>query len=278
MTLTSRWFIFVLALFIYLPAGIFAREVPVSGKSVAGLESLDRLMTDFLTEHHVVGAALAVSRNGRLVYARGFGWADREDKEKVEPSDMFRLASLSKSITSAAVLQLREEGKLKLDDKPFRELAIRPVLPKGGHADPRLGDITVLELLQHRGGFDRTKSSDPMFESVSIAGLCGMNPPAMQEQIIRVACGRPLDFNPGERMAYSNFGYCVLGRVIEQASGQSYPEYVQTHIFATLKVGHFRLGRTLLKDRAPGEVKYYTPDDARGESVFPPVGQQAPTP
>ena len=68
MTLTSRWFIFVLALFIYLPAGIFAREVPVSGKSVAGLDSLDRLMTDFLTEHHVVGAALAVSRNGRLVY------------------------------------------------------------------------------------------------------------------------------------------------------------------------------------------------------------------
>jgi CubicO group peptidase (beta-lactamase class C family) len=255
-----------------------AGDTPVTGPVVPGLESFDKLMTGFLAEHDGVGAALAVTRNGKLVYARGFGWADRDARVKAAPDSLFRIASLSKSITAAAVLQLVERGKLRLTDTPFTMLKISPVLQPGTTPDPRLAKITILELLQHRGGFDRDKSLDPMFQSVNFAKLCGVPSPAMQGDIIRVMAGRPLDFDPGEKFAYSNFGYCVLGRMIESAGGDGYEGYIRKNIFGPMKIAHIRLGRTLLKDRAPGEVMYYTANDDAGRSVFAPVGQKVPEP
>jgi N-acyl-D-amino-acid deacylase len=275
---TIRRLTFVLFLSIAFSSGAIADEIPVTGPAVPGLESFDKLMVNFLAAHDGVGAALAVTRNGRLVYARGFGWADRDAHIKAEPDSLFRIASLSKPITAAAVLQLCERGKLRLTDTPFTRLKIDPVLQPGSDADPRLAKITVLELLQHRGGFDRDKSPDPMFQSVDIARLCGVQSPAMQGDILRVMAGRPLDFDPGQRFAYSNFGYCVLGRLIESAGGDDYEKYLRKNIFGPMKIGHIQLGRTLLKDRAPGEVRYYTADDATGRSVFAPVGQKVPEP
>src|SRR5262245_34574588 len=100
-------------------------------------------MTTFLKENDVPGAALAVTRNGRLVHARGFGYADRDSKKLVEPNSLFRIASISKPITAAAVLHLVERGKLKLDDKAFAILKLKPVLEPGTQEDPRLAQITV---------------------------------------------------------------------------------------------------------------------------------------
>src|SRR4029077_16927811 len=94
-------------------------------------------------------------------------------------------------------------------------------------------------------------------------------PPAGAAQVIRYMRGKPLDFNPGERYAYSNFGYCVLGRLIEKASGQSYEKYVQEHVLAPRGITRMRIGRTLLEGRADGEVKYY--ESAKSE---PPGGGQ----
>jgi len=273
-----RLYTILLAGAVWLPSISVAQEIPVTGQAVTGLEPFDNLMHNFLKEHHVPGASLAVTRNGKLVYARGFGWADREANGAVQPQSLFRIASISKPITAVAVMQLCEQGKLNLEGQPFRSLAIQPVLSGNAQVDPRLADITVLELLQHRGGFDRDVSLDPMFQSVAFAGLCHTNPPAMQQQIILVMAGRPLDFTPGARYAYSNFGYCVLGRVIEAASGESYGEYVERHVLALLKIEHIQLGHTLLKDRAAGEVRYYTAHQENGDSVFPPVGQQVPAP
>jgi CubicO group peptidase (beta-lactamase class C family) len=255
-----------------------AGEIPTTGHLVAGLEPFDSLMLGFLETHHITGASLAVTRNGRLVYARGFGWADREAMEPVEPQSLFRIASISKPITAVAVLQLYERNKVDLQDNPFKSLKIQPVLLGNAQVDPRLADITVLKLLQHRGGFDRDMSLDPMFQSVRFAEICHTDPPAMQQQIIQVMAGRPLDFAPGSRYAYSNFGYCVLGRVIETASGETYGDYVEHHVFAPLKIEHIRLGHSLLKDRIAGEVRYYTAHGQTRGSVFPPVGQRVPAP
>src|SRR6187455_122741 len=104
------------------------------------------------------GGALAVVKDGRLVYAKGFGLGDVVNKAPVEPTSLFRIASLSKPITAVAVLRLAQEGKLDLDAKAFALLDLKA--PEGSSVDPRLAVITIRQLLQHTGGWNREKSSD----------------------------------------------------------------------------------------------------------------------
>lgn len=231
--------------------------IPATGAKDDRLASFDRMMTAFMKSWKVPGAAIAVTKDRRLVYARGFGYADRDSQEPVQPDSLFRLASISKPITAVAVLHLVEKGKLSLDDKVMDVLKYKPHLKAGKKFDPRWNQITILHLLQHRGGWDRDKSFDPMFDSVDIAKELKVPPPAQPEHIIRYMMGLPLDFTPGERFAYSNFGYCILGRLIEKTSGKSYEEYVHDEILKPLGIRDMRLGKTLFADRAAREVKYY---------------------
>jgi CubicO group peptidase (beta-lactamase class C family) len=254
-------------------------EVPTTGPTDPNLARLDRMMISFLKEHHAPGASLAVARHGRLVYARGFGLADKEKMEPVEPRALFRIASISKPITAVAVLQLVERQKLKLDDKVFDLLKIEPFEQPGAKFDSRWKQITVLQLLHHTGGFDSEKSFDPMFASFRIVKALSIAPPADQQAIIRYTMGLPLDFDPCKRFAYSNFGYCLLGRVIERASGQAYEDYVRKEVLAPLGIHSMRLGKTLSASRAKGEVGYYDEKNRTGPSVFASKrGQQVPLP
>jgi N-acyl-D-amino-acid deacylase len=105
-----------------------------------------------------------------------------------------------------------------------------------------------------------------MFQSTQFAQLLGVEPPAGPREIIRVMSGKPLDFAPGERYAYSNYGYCLLGRVIETVSGIGYEQYVQQEVLAPLGIEDMRLGKTRSTDRLPCEVCYYDP--GQGPCVF----------
>jgi N-acyl-D-amino-acid deacylase len=262
--------VFTLVLFLCAWA---SAEVLRTGPDDPKLESFDQMMESFVAEHQVPGAALAVARDGRLIYARGFGYSDREKKEAVEPTSLFRIASVSKMFTSAATMQLVDQGKLRLSDTWYPIVGLHPRTDQ--HMDPRLKQITIEELLQHRGGWDRDKSFDPMFRSVLIAQTLGTEPPAGPEQVTQYMLGQPLDFAPGERMAYSNFGYCILGEVIHKVSHEPYEQYVQKHVLAPLGIHKMRLGRSLLEFRAPGEVRYY--GKGKGDCVFPPnIGKKVP--
>ena len=139
-------------------------DVVVTGKHNPALSSFDELMTTFIKTHQVPGASLAVTRAGKLVYARGFGYADLAKKQPVQPGSQFRVASLSKPITAVAILQLVDQGKLKLADRVFTILKPKPVFenPKD-KMDPRLRQVTILHCLQHSGGWDRSASFDPIF-------------------------------------------------------------------------------------------------------------------
>lgn len=239
----------------------------------------DELLGTFLGEHKIPGGAVAISKNGRLVYSRGFGYADVEARTAVEPASRFRIASISKPITAVAVLQLVEQGKFGLDERVFDILKDDPNLAPRGTPEPRLAQITIRQLLQHTGGWDRDVSFDPMFRPIEIARELNTNPPAGQAQVIRYMQGQPLDFQPGERYAYSNFGYCLLGRLIEKASGEPYGSYVKEHVLKPLGITQMQLGRTLPEDRAQDEVKYYEPADKRGPAVVGKnLGQEVPLP
>lgn len=245
-----------------------SETLPETGACDERLAPFDEMMRSFLREHPIPGAALAVARDGRLVYARGFGFGDVERKQPVEPDALFRIASVSKPVTAAAVLRLVEKGSLQLSERVFEVLGDEYSLPDGDDVDPRLHEITIRHLLQHTGGWDRDRSFDPMFRSVEFARQLGVEPPALQEHIIRAMATQDLDFAPGERAAYSNYGYCLLGRVIEARTGKPYEDAVRELVLEPAGIRRMRLGRTLAGDRCDGEVCYYTPDDATGPAVI----------
>jgi CubicO group peptidase (beta-lactamase class C family) len=203
------------------PAAPSQQKIPISGAAVSGMEPFDQSVRDLMRKYDIPGGAVAVVHDGKLFYARGFGYADVENKTPVQPDALFRLASVSKPITGVAIMKLVEEGKLKLDDRvaPF----IAHLTPaEGATVDPRWEQITIRQLLNHTGGWDRDKPNggfDPMFLSAIAAAAVGAEAPASAETIIRYMKGMPLDFNPGTQHVYSNFGYAILGRVIEHVSG-----------------------------------------------------------
>lgn len=265
-----------------LPCTAFAADtVPVTGTADPGLAPFDRLMTGFLAEHKVPGAALAVTRRGKVIYSRGFGFADPEKQLPVQPDALFRIASVSKPLTAVAVLQLVDAKKVVLEDPVLKYVRLKPHLAAGAEPDPRWKTITVRQCLQHTGGWDRaTKGGfDPIGIPRQIADALGTTPPVPPEDVIRYMLGRPLDFAPGTRYAYSNLGYLLLGRVIETASGRKYEEYVRTGVLAPLGVTRTQLGRALPENRAKGEVRYYDAKGGTGRCLYPPrAGERVPFP
>lgn len=246
-----------------------AHRLRFDASSVAGVaEVFDREVNSFMEARSVPGGALAVVKDRRLIYAKGYGWADRERKIPATPASLFRIASISKPITAVGVLKLVEEGRLSLDAKAFDIVRAEPLLKDGQQMDPRLVRITVRQLLQHTGGWDRDKSFDPMFRATRIAEATGTAAPAKPEAVIRYMLGEPLDFDPGQRYAYSNFGYCVLGRIIEVITGQPYEKFVQKRVLAPAGIRHMRVGATLDDGQAKGEVRYYTKDEKLTDNIF----------
>ncbi len=238
------------------------------------MANYDAYFPTFLAKYGIPGVAVAVSKDGRLVYARGFGTADVEAGMPVQPTSRFRVASLSKPITAVVTMALVERGLLALDDAAFPYLDDLPV-PEGQTEDARLAQVTIPDLLQHSGGWNRDGTGyDPMFDAVHIAQAMGVDSPPSTETIIRYMRGRPLDFSPGTTYAYSNFGYAVLGEVLEHVSETPYEQLVQG-VLADAGIDGMALAGSLLADRLPGEVRYYPTTD-RAPSVFD--GSTAPWP
>ncbi|MBI1368144.1 MAG: serine hydrolase [Planctomycetes bacterium] len=233
-----------------------AQSIPISGEAVAGLETFDRAMTDLMRTTDLPAGVLAVSRHGVIIYQRGFGLLDGNPLHPVTPGTPMRLASVCKPLTAACVRQLIAEGKLKLEDRVFDLLLVDP--PPDAHPDPRLARITIRNLLEHRGGWDREKSFDPMFHDAAIRERLHINRAPTAPDIIRYMMDQPLDFDPGERYAYSNFGYCLLGRVIEKATGQPYIEAMRARVAAPLMMSTLALAHTEIADRDPHEPAYFT--------------------
>jgi N-acyl-D-amino-acid deacylase len=244
-------------------ASLTSQEIPITGAAVPGMGSYDQVFSDLMRKHSIPGGAVAVLRDGKLIYARGFGFADVEKKTPVQPDALFRIASVSKTLTAVAIMRLVEEGKLDLDERiaPF----IAHLTPAPGAAvDPRWEQITIRHLLTHTGGWDRNKPNggfDPIDRPAVAAAAVGAPAPASSETLVRYMKGMPLDFNPGEKWSYSNFGYIVLGRVIERVSGMPYAEHVRARVLQPVGANRTQQGRSRMGDALPEEVKYYMPTE-----------------
>jgi D-alanyl-D-alanine carboxypeptidase len=192
------------------------------------------------------------------VYNRGFGFSNIATQDSVYPNSIFRIASISKSITGVACMKLLEQGLLDLDAKVFGTNGILNDVIYQNILDPRVTNITVRMLLHHSGGWNRNLSGDPMFNAYQIATTMGVaSPPSAGVAIQYVLSRKMLDFSPGTQYSYSNFGYCVLGRVIEKITGVTYENYVHNNILTPLGMSNTKLGYNLLSNQLLNEVIYY---------------------
>lgn len=209
---------------------------------------MEEVASSFMREHTIPGLSAAVARGGELLYERGFGYADWDRKEPVTPAHLFRIASVSKPITSVTLFRLMEDRRLTLDDTVFGPGGI---LGDGFGRRPYaqwVEGIRIRHLLTHTGGGWQNDGTDPMFR----------NPAMNHQQLIAWTLKNvPLIHPPGEHYAYSNFGFCILGRVIEKLTGVAYDQHVRDAILQRCGVIDMRIAGNTLAERAPGEVVYY---------------------
>lgn len=222
---------------------------------------MEKRLERFIRRWEIPGASVAIARNGKLVYAGGIGIADTGTELKVEPFHLFRIASVSKLITAAAVFHLMDEGKLSLDRRVFGPEGILDTTLYPNIADPRALQITVQHLLDHSGGWT-TRWGDHMFIPDVIAEETGVDPPPSIETIIAFALGKRLHFTPGTWSSYSNLGYAILGEVVEQVSGMEYEKYVRQELMEPLGICDFYIAGNTREEARVREVTYYETGNA----------------
>jgi CubicO group peptidase (beta-lactamase class C family) len=268
----------------YVAAVLFGWVLLLAGDSLAAtvakptgcmapvLEPFDAEMAALMTKWEIPGASLAVAHDGRLLLAHGYGLADEAAGAPVTPATKFRLGSMAKPIAAVAVLKLVEDGRLGLDDKMLALLGELAPRPEAIH-DPRVYQITVRQLLQHTAGFDRGKSGDPMFMPRATEALArqGATAPPTCEILLRDTLEGKLDFDPGTRFAYSNLGYCILGRIVERITGMPYLAVAQTRVLEPSASAGIVLGHTM--ERATGETVYYDYPGAAVVKAMPGVAE-----
>ncbi|MBS0555972.1 MAG: beta-lactamase family protein [Proteobacteria bacterium] len=230
----------------------------VTGTPTPTLAPFDQAMQTFMQAHSIPSGAMAVTWQGRLVMAHGYTLNPGPNDILVQPQSLFRIASCSKQITSVLINRLIQDGKLSLTDTIGQFIDLTP--PAGQTADPRLATITIRNLLEHLAGFGdnasgTTQGYDPMFDDFEIEAALGVTLPISQANIIEFMDGKALVTAPGTTYRYSNYGYMLLGRVIEKVTGMPYAKYAAS-ILNPIDIWDLRPGRSLLQYRAPGEVYY----------------------
>lgn len=240
-------------------------QFPLKNKMFAteNFKGVEKQILRMMRELEITGASVAIVKDGRLVYAKGFGYADSITLKEVKPYHIFRVASVSKLITAVGIMKLVEDGKLKLDDAVFGKNGILNDKEFLKIAEPSMKKIQVQHLLHHTAGWRNRFRADPLFRPLEIAEFMEVAPPPKIETLIQFMLGEHMIAEPGEFYDYSNFGYCVLGKVIEKVSGQGYEAFMQEEILKPLGISSMRLGKNLKEERFLEEVNYYDSSPAK---------------
>lgn len=234
---------------------------------------MEQYIERWMARYNMRGASLAIMKDEKLIYCKGFGWADKEHGEVVEAGSIFRMASASKLITAIGIMKLCDEGQLSLDDKVFGADGILSQFTD--IYDKRTTSITVRHLLEHTSGFSR-RLGDPMFRTTDIMKWENMATSPSSDKLIAYQLTKRLRCQPGEASQYSNIGYLVLSRVIEQVSGLSYEEYIREHVLREAGCYDMHIAANYYEERHPREVKYYGHDPGELIESFDGSGNMRP--
>jgi CubicO group peptidase (beta-lactamase class C family) len=180
------------------------------------LDALGLIVQDYVDSGEFIGSVL-VARGDEILIDRSYGYADIESRQPNTPGTQFRIGSVTKQFTAAAILLLEEDGLLSLDDRIAVHLPDTP---------PAWSGVSIYHLLTHTSGIP-SFTGLPGFHN-------GMLAPGSVEATVNLVRDRPVEFLPGQRKNYSNSGYVLLGYLIERIAGVSYEEFLRTRIFAPL--------------------------------------------
>jgi len=202
------------------------------------IDRIDAIGRDAIAHHQAPGLVIGVMHHGKIVFARGYGLADVENRVPVTTHSAFAIASVTKTLTAIAVLQLADRGALSIDDD------IGKFLPDFPH--PGIG-VTIRRLLDHTAGIHNITAVSSYWEQIG--------EPIEPARLITFFRDAPLDFPPGRSYAYSNSGYILLGAVIERVSGVSYAEYLRQHLAEGMQDTAYCGGNAIVPRRVRGYSK-----------------------
>jgi D-alanyl-D-alanine carboxypeptidase len=235
-----------------------ANEPMPAGFLPGNIKAVDSLVVVFMNKYNVPGLSFTIARNDSIKIERCYGYADKDTRELMNPGNRFRIASISKTFTATAIMKLVEQGKLHLQDKVFGIGGVLGITYGTYPYKKWVEEITVENLLEHLGGGwadvgfhkikDQSNDRDPVF----------LHPEMDLDALISWAVDdQPLTYEPGTHFQYSNFGFDLLGRVIEKVTGMKYEEYVRGVVLQPCGITDMQMGGNILADRLPGEVHYY---------------------
>ena len=236
-------------------------------------DHVDEVIEGFLRRYSIAGASVAIAKDDRLIFAKGYGYADKELQTETEPYNLFRIASISKLITAVGIMKLVEKDKLNLDDKVFGSTGILNDSIYLNYKDRRVENITVKHLLEHSGGWT-PRYGDHMFMPTVVAKKLNKELPVNMQDIIEFALMHRLHFEPGTYSSYSNLGYGILGEVISKITGLEYETYIRNEVLFPLGIFDMQIAGSFLSERKELEVKYYEPDNSILVPDYLGLGQQ----
>lgn len=202
---------------------------------------VDSVANAAVSEHRTPGVSIAIVRNGRTVLAKGYGFADLENDVAATPQTVYRIGSVTKQFTAAAIMRLKEQGKLSLDDTLQ---TFFPNYPAQGNR------VTVRNLLNHTSGIRSYTSMGPKWQRLMRLDMA-------PDSMLALFAPEPFDFKPGDEWRYDNSGFFLLGMIIERLSGKTYGQYLQDEFFTPLHLTgtYYCEQAPIIKHRAEG----YTP-------------------
>lgn len=222
--------------------GGFPPPPPSGQKDIA---AVDDAVKNFMLKYKIPGVSVAVTKDDKLVYVKSYGQMSEADNTPITNNSLFRIASVSKPITGVGIMKLLEANKLTLDSKVFGTGGILG----NDYPSSKLGDVsdlTVRHLLHHTSNVWPNDGNDPMFQQ----------PQMNHAQLIKWT----LDNKNGKATRgyylYSNFGYCLLGRIIEKLSGKSYEQFIKDEVLKPSGITNMQMGGNTLADRKTNEVIY----------------------
>ncbi len=222
---------------------------PPAPVTQADVAAVDNKVSAFMSAYNIPGASLAVSKNGKLVYIKGYGKANTGTGETVTPAHRFRLASVSKTFTGAAILKLVQEGKLALDAKVFGTGGVLATDYGTAPYNSNLLNITVRHLLQNVSG---------SWGAATGGDVIDQNPSYTYKQLLDwIINTRPNPTAPGTLYDYSNVNFCIAGRIIEKISGKTYINYIKEDIMAPVGGTQTDISGKTAAEKKANEVSYY---------------------
>ncbi len=206
-----------LSLLLPLATACPADDPPAAADSLPPQQRIEKLLNTLIIED-APGIAVRVQRGDQVLIDQAFGLADLAHHNPVTPQTKFRIGSVTKHITAAAILKLAEQDQLQLDDTLDKYL---PDFPRGD-------EVTITQLLNHTSGIASYTSQPEFMDSVLLA--------TGEQEMIESIASKPYDFDPGTKWSYNNSGYFILGHLIGKLSGKSYAEYLQAEFFSPLEM------------------------------------------